>query len=395
MMKLLRGLVESQEKHFEKGAKLEFFYPMYEMVATILFSPTTTSRSRVHVRDALDTKRYMILVVLALIPCTVFGLLNTGYQTQIASGLSTDHLSVIIAGLKSFLPILLVSYAVGGTCEVLFALFRRHEINEGFLVTGLLFPLTLPPTIPLWQVGLGIAFGVVIGKEVFGGTGRNFLNPALTARAFVYFSYPAQMSGEIWTKLSSTVSGAVDGYSMATPLAIAAETPVAQSAAANIQAAGFDLQTLFWGWHPGSIGETSIACILLGAAFLIITGVGSWRIMAAVLLGTVGMAEFLNMVAGPESSAYLSLPPLWHLLTGSVFFAAIFMATDPVSAPDLPISKWIYGLLIGAFTVIIRVLNPAYPEGAMLAVLMMNVFSPLIDHYVVKARLKRRMKHVI
>jgi len=378
---------------FEKGAKLERLYPLYEAVLTIHFSSTETTKKGAHIRDGLDTKRFMILVVIALIPTTLFGIYNAGLQSLLASGKPTAIVDCIIQGMIIFLPILLTSYVVGGCWEVCFAIIRKHEINEGFLVTGLLFPLTLPPTIPLWQVALGISFGIVVGKEVFGGTGKNFLNPALTARAFVYFSYPAYLSGDVWTRLSSP--GAVTAYTSATPLGIAANTPLQDSVSRSLESAGVSLWNSFVGLIPGSIGETSVLACMVGAAILIGTGVGSWRIMLGCILGTVTMAAIFNWVATDTTIAFLELSPIWHLCIGSFAFGAVFMATDPVSAPDLSTSKWVYGFFIGLLTVIIRVINPAYPEGVMLAILLMNVFAPLIDYYVAEHRIKKRIPNVI
>ncbi|RAP34428.1 NADH:ubiquinone reductase (Na(+)-transporting) subunit B [Candidatus Marinamargulisbacteria bacterium SCGC AG-439-L15] len=395
MIKKVKAFLDSKEHLFEKGGKFEKLYPLYEAAHTIHFSPTTTTKKGPNIRDFLDTKRYMILVVIALIPCTLFGLYNAGYQSQLASGLSLGPLAVTLAGAKAFLPILLMSYAIGGIWEVIFAVTRKHEINEGFLVTGLLFPLTLPPTIPLWQVAIGISFGVVVGKELFGGTGKNFLNPALTARAFVYFSYPAYLSGEVWTFLQTGKDKLIDAYSGATPLAIAAITEAPNSAINALQSAGYSFEKLFWGLYQGSIGETSVFCILLGAGLLILTGIGSWRIMAGCVLGGVGMTLLFNAFAGPSVLPFLAVGPVWHLLFGSFAFGTVFMATDPVSAPDLNPSKWVYGILIGVLTIIIRVVNPAYPEGVMLAILLMNVFAPLIDAMMLKKRLKRRIPNVV
>lgn len=386
-------MFHSNKKHFEKGAKFEALYPLFEAAESFLFSTSEVSKGRVQVRDSLDTKRYMGLVVAALIPCTLFGIFNAGYQAHIASGLDLAIGSVLVAGLKICLPIILVSYAVGGFWEVIFAVVRKHEINEGFLVTGLLFPLTLPPTIPLWQVALGISFGVVIGKEIFGGTGRNFLNPALTARAFLYFTFPAKMSGEVWTAIVNGKDAVVDSFSGATPLSVAVGStgPVDQA----LVSAGFTLKSMFLGFMPGSLGETSVLCALIGAAILIVTGVGSWRTMLGGVLGLVGTVLLFNLFAGDAAAPYLLLGPVWHLVIGGFAFGMVFMATDPVSSPDLEESKWVYGVLIGAVTAIIRIINPAYPEGIMLAILLMNVFAPLIDHVILESKLKKRISNVL
>ena len=295
-----------------------------------------------------------------------------------------------------FLPVLLTTFAVGGFWEVLFAIVRKHEVNEGFLVTGMLLPLTLPATIPLWQVALGVSFGIVIGKEVFGGTGKNFLNPALTARAFMYFSYPAYMSGDaVWTYLSVAQDKVADTFSGATPLAVAFLTERGASVQQALLEAGFTWKTLFIGNYAASMGETSVIACLIGAAILIGTGIGSWRTMLGCVVGLFFGAGVLNAVAGPDSVAFLHLGPMWHLVMGGFAFGAVFMATDPVSSPDTNVAKLIYGVLIGVLTVLIRTVNPAYPEGIMLAILLMNVFAPLIDHYVVERRLKKRIPNVL
>ncbi len=390
MMWLYKKLV-SLESLFARGGRLERLYPLYEAVLTIHFSSTATTKKGAHIRDGLDTKRFMILVVIALVPSILFGVYNAGYQSLLSSQQSTSLLASMWHGALIFLPILLTSYVVGGLWEVFFAIVRKHEINEGFLVTGLLFPLTLPPTIPLWQVALGISFGIVVGKEVFGGTGKNFLNPALTARAFVYFSFPAYLSGEVWVKIMD----GVESFSSATPLAIAANAPLATNAMAAIESAGYSLWDCFIGLIPGSIGETSVIVCLMGAALLIATGVGSWRTMLGCVIGLVGMAAVFNVLASDTTISFLGVSPVWHLCIGSFAFGAVFMATDPVSSPDLNASKWVYGVMIGALTVIIRVINPAYPEGVMLAILLMNVFAPLIDTMFAQRMVKKRLPNVI
>jgi Na+-transporting NADH:ubiquinone oxidoreductase subunit B len=393
-MKFLKTILEKQGKYFQKGEKLEKFYPAFEAIETLLFTPKLVTTKGPHVRDSLDTKRYMGIVILSLMPCLFFGIFNTGYQTQLAGGLPLDLVSVVLAGLLSVLPLIIVSYAVGLGWEFLFSIVRGHEINEGFLVTGLLYALILPPTLPLWQAGLGITFAVIVGKEVFGGTGRNFLNPALTARAFVFFAFPAYMSGEsVWTKLSVAKDQVVDGFSGATALAVAAAS--SYDVHTTLTKAGFGLKDLFIGLIPGSIGETSVICSLIGAAILLITGIGSWRTMLGCLIGVLVVGYTFNFFAGPASHPFFSLSPWWHISVGGFVFGAVFMATDPVSSPALETSKWIYGLLIGAIVVIIRVANPAYPEGMMLAILLMNVFAPLIDHVVLSRQLKKRMPHVV
>jgi len=343
----------------------------------------------------MDSKRLMTMVIIGLMPCILFGAYNVGLQAAYAAGRPTgDTLGLFLAGFWQILPIIVVSYAAGGFWEMLFAVIRRHEINEGFLVTGILFPLTLPPDIPLWQVAVGISFGVVIGKEIFGGTGMNILNPALTARAFLYFSYPVHISGDkVW--IVHNAAEVVDGFSGATPLAVAAATEKGASATQalhDFSYLAYDLKSMFLGTIPGSIGETSALACLIGALVLIICGVGSWRIMVSVLAGAALTAAGLNLLASDNLPGMLSLTPAEHLVMGGLMFGAIFMATDPVSAARTNKGMWIYGFLIGILTVLVRIWNPAYPEGVMLAILFMNIFSPLIDHYVVKTNIKRRLQ---
>ena len=396
MVKLLRNFLDSQHKHFVGKGKLTKFYPLYEMIDTFIYTPGQSTQGRVHVRDSLDLKRLMATVGLALMPCIFMAIYNTGYQanlileqgqalesagwrTQLLSLLSlplnSGHsLSNFIHGFLWFFPIFIVTQVVGGFWEVVFATIRKHEINEGFLVTGLLFPLTLPPTIPLWQVALGISFGVVVGKEIFGGTGKNFLNPALTARAFLFFAYPGEISGDaVWV--------ALDGYTKATPLS--------QVAAGGTHTLSYSWSQAFWGQIPGSMGETSAAACLLGALYLLFTGVGSWRIMLSTTAATLVGAALLNAI-GSQSNPMFELSPLWHLVVGGFAFGCVFMATDPVSAAMTQKGQFLYGLLIGLMIILIRVINPAFPEGTMLAILFANCFAPLIDWFVVQANIKRR-----
>lgn len=396
-MKFLQDQFKKYERLFIKGGKLEKLFPLYEASESFLFTSPAVTKTNVHVRDSLDSKRLMVMVVVALIPCVLMGAYNTGLQAALASGGATDSpVGLFFNGLWIIFPIILVSYAVGGFWEVLFAVIRRHEVNEGFLVTGLLFPLILPPTIPLWQVAVGISFGVVIGKEIFGGTGMNVLNPALTARAFLYFSYPVQISGDkVW--ILHNPAQVVDGFSGATPLAVAAATETggqAVTALDQFSYMAYDLKHMFLGLIPGSIGETSVLACILGALILIATGVGSWRVIVSVLLGAVVTTLGLNLLAGESLAGFLNLPPHYHLVMGGLMFGAVFMATDPVSASRTDMGKWIYGFLIGVLTILIRIWNPAYPEGVMLAILFMNIFAPLIDHYVVQTNIKRRLKRV-
>ena len=402
-MQFLRNLLDRAEKPFHKGGKLEKFYPLYEATDTFLYSPPDVTRASSHVRDAIDLKRMMIMVVIALIPCVLFAMYNTGFQANNAIahgalalanwqtslyqalGLGFDPTSVLacmIHGAIYFLPVYLVTMIVGGHAEVVFAIARKHEINEGFLVTGLLFPLTLPPTIPLWQVALGILFGVIIGKEVFGGTGMNVLNPALVARAFLFFAYPGQISGDQPWIAANMAPLVADGLSGATALAQAAvDTPAMMSS--------WSWWDAFVGVIPGSMGETSTLCCLIGAAILILTRVGSWRTMLGTTIGTFAMASLLNAI-GSETNSMFGLPPIWHFVLGGWAFGMVFMATDPVSSAFTAWGKLLYGFGIGVLVVLVRVINPAYPEGMMLAILFMNMFAPLIDYFIVNANIKRR-----
>jgi Na+-transporting NADH:ubiquinone oxidoreductase subunit B len=396
---VIAEFLEKIRPHFQKGGRLEKLYPVYEATDTFLFTAPKVTKHGTHVRDSLDTKRYMSMVIVALLPTVFMGAWNAGYQHLITvEGADTGFFHSMELGLWYIVPMVVTSYAVGGAWEVLFAAARRHEINEGFLVTGLLFPLTCPPDLPLWMVAVGISFGVVIGKEVFGGTGMNIFNPALTARVFVFFAYPAYISGDlVW----AVANYPVDGVTGATPLLYAKSGAAGASATQLLSSIGQQFPLMdysFWncvvGFIPGSIGETSFLACLLGAALLIATGIGSWRIMSSMALGGVGMALVMNQFAGPDRNPILSLPPHWHLVTGSFAFGAIFMATDPVSGTVTDVGKWIYGALIGVLTILIRTVNPAYPEGVMLAILFMNVFAPTIDYLVVQANVrKRRLAH--
>lgn len=415
-MKFLRNMLDKVHPLFDKGGKLEKLYPLYEAADTFLYTPGIVTKGLTHVRDALDLKRMMTMVVVALIPCVFMAMWNTGYQANHAiANMETAGLAVqydwhhdvqsklglghdpgsfidnLVYGALFFFPVYIVTLAAGGTAELIFSMIRKHEINEGFLVTSLLFPLTLPPDIPLWQVALGILFGVVIGKEIFGGTGRNFLNPALTGRAFLYFNNAAQMSGDkVWT--------AVDGFSGATPLGqFAAVQPGDYQNIAEclqkISTTGGDQSISWWnaflGTIPGSMGETSTLACIIGAAILIATGIGSWRIMAGCCVGAIGFSSILYLIPEP-ANAMFTIPPWWHFVVGGFAFGAVFMATDPVSASMTETGKWFYGGLIGVLTIMIRAMNPAFPEGIMLAILLGNVFAPLIDYCVVQANIKRR-----
>lgn len=381
---------------FEKGGKLEKLYYVFEAGETFMFTPPDVTKAKgVQVRDAVDLKRVMMTVVIALLPAIIFGLWNVGYQHHIATGEAASVGEQFLIGLQLSLPIIIVSYAAGGTVEAAFAVFRNHPITEGFLVTGILIPLVLPATIPLWQVALASAFAVLVAKEVFGGVGMNILNVALTARAFLYFAYPAAISGDkVWTYLGEGTS-TVDGFTGATFLGLAVEAQNQGIAVADFVGKtahwASDPMSLFIGTIPGSIGETSALMCLVGALVLIWTKVADYRIIISGILGALAMGVLLNVLA-PEGATYLQMPAYYHLIIGGFAFGIVFMATDPVSASQTNLGKWIYGALIGVMTVIIRVLNPAYPEGIMLAILLMNVLAPLIDHYVVNANKKRRLK---
>ncbi len=411
-MKAVRNLLDRVGTNFEEGGRLHKLYPLWEAADTILYTPDSVTRRASHVRDGIDLKRMMVTVVIALTPCVLMAMYNTGlqahlaiqagalpldtWQTSVMNGLGMDAWMIpgsganpwhaganFLHGALYYLPILIMTFAIGGNIEVIFALVRKHEVNEGFLVTGMLFPLTLPPTIPLWQVAIGIAFGTFIGKEIFGGTGMNILNPALTARVFLFFAYPAEISGDaVWTAAQTSP----DGYSGATWLSRAA---VDGMAAVNDPTSGLDFWTAFLGFMPGSLGETSALACLIGALILIVTGIGSWRIMASATVGTVVVALVLNMI-GSETNGMLEVPFWWHMVLGSWAFAVVFMATDPVSASQTNTGRLIYGFLIGVVCILIRTVNPAFPEGMMLGILFMNLFSPLIDHYVLRANFKRR-----
>jgi Na+-transporting NADH:ubiquinone oxidoreductase subunit B len=399
-MKGLRNFLDKVEPLFTRGGRFEKFGAIFEMVDTLFYSPPDVTRGSPFVRDALDLKRVMIIVVMAATPAALIGMWNTGFQANTAMaalgiewatgwrgsmiallGAGYDPSSVydnFVHGFLYFLPIYVVTMAAGGFWEVLFASVRNHEVNEGFFVTSFLYTLILPATIPLWQVALGISFGVVIGKEVFGGTGKNFLNPALVGRAFLYFAYPIQMSGDaVWTP--------VDGFSGATPLGISAIEGMR-----GVLDSGLTYTQAVVGQMQGSLGETSLVACLIGAVVLIYSGIASWRVMVGVFAGLIIPA--LLFTSGDSANPMMSMPWHWHIALGGFAFGAIFMATDPVSAPDTMLGHWIFGLLVGALTWVIRVINPAFPEGIMLAILFGNVFAPLIDYFVIQSNIKRRVK---
>lgn len=400
-MKVIRNFFTAIEPHFDKGGKLERWFPLFEVFDTFFYSPPSVTKTSSHVRDGIDLKRVMITVWMATFPVMFFGMYNLGLQANTAmlsAGVSeapgwhgwiigllagydpNNWWDCLWHGAAYFVPIYIVTFVVGISWEILFAMKRGHEVNEGFFVTSVLFALIMPPNVPLWQVALGISFGVVIGKEVFGGTGKNFLNPALTGRAFLFFAYPAQLSGDaVWT--------AVDGFSGATPLAQAAVGGVE----AMLHPAGdlITLQDAFIGTIQGSIGATSTLAILIGAAILLLTRIASWRIMAGVLVGVIATSLLFNSV-GSSTNPLFAMPWYWHFVLGGLAFGTVFMATDPVSAAMTNTGKWIFGILIGLMVMLIRVVNPAYPEGIMLAILFANLCAPLIDHFVVQANIRRR-----
>jgi Na+-transporting NADH:ubiquinone oxidoreductase subunit B len=419
-VKALRNLLDKVEHHFEPGGKYERFYALYEMPDTFLYTPKDVTKGKTHVRDAANLKRIMILVAIGLFPCLIMALWNTGYQalTSVGAGaawrddfntaifamvmgdlgaldaasLAGNPAICMIYGALYFVPIFLVTQIAGGTAEVVFSVVRGHEINEGFLVTGALYPLILPPTMPLWQVALGILFGVIIGKEVFGGTGMNVLNPALTGRAFLFFAYPAEISGDkVWTAVSP------DGYSGPTWLANAAANNGAEytTQAATFTMGGGETMSVsfmdaFIGIIPGSMGETSALACLLGMGLLLATRVASWRTMLGVALGTIATSGLLNVI-GSDTNPLFAMPFYWHMVLGGWAFGMVFMATDPVSSAFTNTGRLLYGLGIGIMVVLVRVVNPAYPEGMMLAILFMNLFAPLFDHFVVQANIRRRI----
>lgn len=397
----LRAFLDKIEHNFEKGGKYEKWYALYEAADTIFYRPSSVTKTTAHVRDGIDLKRIMITVWLCAFPAMFFGMWNIGYQANVIFQANPDLLAAqdgwrmaltamlagfdpssiwdnMIQGATWFVPIYLVTFVVGGFWEVLFASIRGHEVNEGFFVTSILFALILPPSIPLWQVAMGISFGVVIAKEVFGGTGKNFLNPALAGRAFLFFAYPAQLSGDaVWTS--------VDGFAGATSLSLGAAGGIEQ-----IVGSGITWMDAFIGKVHGSVGETSTLAIFIGGAVLLIMRIAAWRIVAGVMIGMIALSSLFN-VLGSDTNPLFAMPWYWHLVVGGFAFGMIFMATDPVSASMTNTGKWIFGALIGVMVVLIRVVNPAFPEGMMLAILFANLCAPLIDHFVVQANIKRRL----
>tara|TARA_Y100001970_G_scaffold202504_1_gene246510 strand:+ start:7952 stop:9079 length:1128 start_codon:yes stop_codon:yes gene_type:complete len=369
---MLRKLLDNVEQKILSNEKLKKFHPLHDALDTFLYSTNTKTEHAPYVRDAIDLKRTMILVVLALLPAFFFGTYNVGLQSP--EVVDKDFLTCFLYGLKIVLPMYLIVFAVGGLFEAIFAVIRGHEINEGFLVTGFLIPLTMPPTVPLWMLAVATIFGVVIGKEIFGGTGYNIFNPALTARAFLFFAYPSYMSGnKPWI-------APLDGLSQATPL-------LQKSSNLDITYSWWDM---FYGYIPGSVGETSTLAILIGAFVLLITGIGSWRVMLSTCLGLIFTSTLLNQLTGVSDNPMLGLTALEHFVMGGFAFGMVFMATDPVSSAQTNKGRWFYGLLIGFMAIVIRCINPAYPEGMMLAILFANAFAPLFDYFVIQSHVKGR-----
>lgn len=389
-MKFLRKNIDKIKPHFEEGGKFYFLHSVFDGFETFLYVPNHVTKKGSHIRDSIDMKRTMIIVVVALLPALLMGIYNTGLQHFIATGQAQEFWPMIVYGLLKVLPLIVVSYVVGLGIEFAFAQIRKHEINEGFLVSGILIPLIVPADTPLWMLALAVAFAVIIGKEVFGGTGMNILNPALTARAFLFFAYPSWMSGDkVWVSGMMNGEGIVDGYSGATLLA---QSAAGAQEFVNGLGEKVTQMDMFIGTIPGSVGETSVAAILIGAIILLISGIGSWRIMLSTLVGGAVMGLILNAFA-----ANPAMEVAWfeQLMIGGFAFGMVFMATDPVTAAQTNRGKYIYGFLIGFLAILIRVLNPAYPEGMMLAILLMNVFAPLIDHMVVQRNIKKRLKRSV
>ncbi len=383
-MKALRKFLDNIKPHVEKGGRFEKLHSTFDAFETFLFVPSRTNKNGVHVRDYVDLKRTMSIVVLAMIPALLFGIWNTGYQHFLALGETASIVDAFMHGLWRVLPIIIVSYGTGLGIEFITAQIRKHEVNEGFLVSGMLIPLILPVDVPLWMVVIATAFAVILGKEIFGGTGMNIWNPALLARAFLFFAYPAYMSGDVvWvSRLGEMGESVADGFSGATPLGAAVAGDVSS----------YSIMESFIGTIPGAIGETSTLAILIGAIILLYTGIASWKIMISVFVGGFLMGTVLNIAGAESANGLMHISALQHLTLGGFAFGAVFMATDPVTGSRTEAGKWIYGLLIGVFAILIRVVNPAYPEGMMLAILLMNTFAPLIDYMIVNRNIKRRLK---
>ncbi len=396
-MKALRNLLNKVKPNFEPGGKLQAFQSVFEGFESFLYVPNTTSKTGVHIHDSIDSKRTMSMVIIALIPALLFGMYNVGYQHYLAIGeLNTGFWNIFLFGFLAVLPQLIVSYGVGLGIEFVVAQWRKHEIQEGFLVSGILIPMIIPIDTPLWMIAVATAFSVIFAKEVFGGTGMNIFNVALITRAFLFFAYPSKMSGDsVFIRLGDTFGlgkgTAVDAFSGATPLGQAATETASIAHLTDIIGNPLTAWDMFLGLIPGSIGETSKLAILIGAIFLLFTGIASWKTMISVFIGGFCMGTILNMVG---TTAAMNIPAYEHLLLGGFAFGAVFMATDPVTSARTETGKYIYGFLLGLLAILIRCVNPGYPEGMMLAILFMNVFAPLIDYYVVQANINRRLKRV-
>ncbi len=386
-MNPFKKIFDQIEPEFKESGKYKKLEPLFDASKTFFFFPSHRNKVMPFIRDNLDLKRYMSFVIIAILPALLFGIYNTGLQSGIASGENFGVFKAFLTGAGYVLPIIIVSYTVGFLWECIFAVIRKHKISEGFLVTGILFPLTLPPSIPLWQVAVAISFGVIIGKEVFGGTGRNILNPALTARAFLFFSYPVSISGDVWVATGQ----AVDGISGATALSVVGVQ--GENIFTALSNHGFYLSNLFLGFVPGSIGETSALCCLIGVLFLTITRIANYRIVAGGFAGLI-FTSILFYLISENNNTWAHAGPIYHLCAGGFLFGISFMATDPVSAPGTNSGRWIFGFLIGFLTIIIRVVNPAFIEGVMLAILFMNIFAPLIDYITIKYKISKRIPNV-
>ena len=386
MLSFLLKILDKYRDKFEKGGALESLHPVYEATDTILFSTDEVTQSGPHIRDSIDTKRVMILVVISLLPLYIFGSINIGYQNAVASMIERTGFENFWFGLNQILPIIAVTFASGAFWELLFAIVRKHPVSEGFLVTCALIPLTMPPAIPLWQIVIATSFGIVIGKEIFGGVGMNIFNPALMARVFIFFTYPTKISGDkVW------VAGP-DGFSGATALAVPASelNQNAVSLLSNVTQFDFSWWNLFWGWVPGSIGETNKFLIILGALFLAYIKIINWRVIIGAIIGLISTALLTNIFSPFSTNSMLTIPPHYHLVMGSFLFGSVFMATEPVTGCHTNQGRWVYGVLFGCLTVIIRTINPAYPEGVMLSILFVNAFAALIDWFIIQSNIKRR-----
>lgn len=382
-MKTIEKFMQKISVHFKESGKLSILYPVYEALDSFILTTNEKAVRAPFVRDAIDIKRVMMFVVIGLLPCIIFGIYNVGYQIFFVQHQQAGFLQIMFTGLMKVVPIIIVTYIVGGFWEVLFAVVKKHEIAEGFLVTGMLFALILPPAIPLWQVAVGISFGVVFGKEIFGGVGRNIFNPALIGRAFLFFAYPSEISGDnVWI--------AIDGLTKATPLSVILNAPTGSNPVGILHSSGYNLQNMFFGFIPGSIGETSTFACLLGLVFLVSTKIVNYRAVFGSFVGLILSVLIINCFSNAASIAFVKLPFYVHFITGGFAFGCIFMATDPVSSSATNKGRWVYGFFIGVLVVLIRVFNPAYPEGTMLAILFMNMCAPLIDYFVIESEKRKR-----